>query len=365
MSRVLSAHRVIATSLLLTVFHLLGGSAHAQATNATKVLIVGTTVAPPFSMKSDDGVWEGLTIDLWRNVAAKLGLRYELREMQHIPLLHAVANGEVDIAVAGLTITAERERVLDFTHAFYSSGLGIAVGSHFGHRRWRPVFDALFSTGFLRALIALAALLLMAGLAVWVFEGKRNPSEFGGSRTRGLGSGLWWAAVTVTGVGYGDKVPRTFGGRIVALICILTGIVIISSFTATIASLLTVSHFQSMIRGTEDLRKFRVGTVQGTTSEQYLRTAHVPARLYPSARDCLEAVARGEIDAFIFDEPILRHLAATMDGKVQVLPATLERQDYGLALPINSPFLRPIDIALLDEISSPQWPTIQRRYLGD
>jgi len=316
-------------------------------------------------MKSDDGVWEGLTIELWRNIATKLGLKYELREMEYVSLLHAVANGEVDVAASGLTITAEREHTIDFTHAFYSSNLGIAVGNRFAHRRWRPVFDALFSTGFLRALLALIVLLFAAGLAVWVFEWKRNPNEFGGSRARGLGSGLWWAAVTVTGVGYGDKVPRTLGGRIVALVCILIGIVIISSFTATIASLLTVGHFQSVIHGPEDLRKFRVGTMQATTSEQYLRAVHVSARLYPSAHECLQAVAHGDIDVFVFDEPILKHLANTMDGKVQVLSTTLARQDYGFALPINSPLLRSIDIALLEEISSPTWSSLEHHYLGN
>jgi len=365
MSRSHRTHSVIFASLLLPAFHLLCGSAHAQAPNVTNVIIVGTTVAPPFSMKNEDGTWEGLAIDLWRDIASKLGVKYEFREMQHVPLLHAVAAGEVDVAVAGLTITGDRERLFDFTHSFYSSGLGVGVGNRLGGRHWRPVLDALFSTGFLRASIALVVLLVIAGAMVWTLERKFNPNEFGGSRAKGFGSGIWWAAVTVTGIGYGDKVPRTVGGRIVALICVLVGIVIISIFTGTVASLLTVSRFQSIIRGPEDLRRFHIGTVPGTTSEDYLRSMHIPARLYPSASDCLQAVARGEIDAFVFDEPILKYLAPTMHGEIEVLPSIFDRQDYGIAFPRNSSLLQPIDIALLDEISSPGWLTIQRRYLGN
>jgi polar amino acid transport system substrate-binding protein len=356
---------VIIASLLLAACHLLCPSTHAQVPNATNVLVVGTAVAPPFTIKNEDGSWEGLEIDLWRDIAAKLDLKYDFREMQLVPLLRAVADGEVDVALGGLTVTGDRERLFDFTHSFYSSGLGVAVGSRFGRRHLRPVVDALFSTGFLQVLIALVVLLVIAGSLVWVFEREFNPNEFGGKHTRGIGSGIWWAAVTVTGVGYGDKVPRTVGGRIVALICVFVGIVIVSIFTGTVASLITLSRFQTIVHGPEDLRKFRVGTVRGTTSEDYLRSIHVQARLYPSAKNCLQAVAHGEIDAVVFDEPVLKYLAPTMDGEVRVLPNIFDRQNYGIALPRGSSLLRLIDIALLDEISSPVWLTTQRRYLGN
>ncbi|MEI8340655.1 MAG: transporter substrate-binding domain-containing protein [Verrucomicrobiota bacterium] len=342
-------------------------SAPAQNANPPRVLIVGTTEAPPFSMKTSDGAWEGLGIDLWRDIAAKLDLKYEIHEMDFSSLMQAVAKGNVDVAVSGITITGERARLFDFTHAIHASGLAVAVGNKSLTRRhyFQTVLEAFSTTGFLHAVLALIGVLLLAGLIVWLFERQHNPGEFGGGSAKGFGSGLWWAAVTVLGVGYGDKVPRTMGGRIVSLICMLAGIVIISSLTATIASLLTVSHFESIIHGTEDLSKFRNGTVPGTTSEAYLRARHIEPRLYPTAQDCLQALARGQIDAFVFDEPILKYLAATMNGQVQVLPVILERQDYGIALPLNSPLLRSVDIALLDETSDYAWQTIRRRYLGE
>jgi ABC-type amino acid transport substrate-binding protein len=352
--------------VVTTALTLLVGSAPAQNADRTHVLVVGTTASPPFSMKKDDGTWEGLEIDLWRDIAAKLGLQYEIREMDFGSLMQAVTTSNVDVAVGGITITGERERVFDFTHAFYASGLAIAVGSkNLSRRHYQSLLEAFSTTGFLHAVLALVGVLLVAGIIVWLFERRRNPGEFGGGPAKGLGSGLWWAAVTVTGVGYGDKVPRTMGGRTVALICMLAGIVIISSLTAMIASLLTVSHLESMIRGPEDLSKFHIGTVPGTTSEAYLHARHIEPRLYPTAPDCLRALASGQIDAFVFDEPILKHLAATMDGQVQVLPVILERQNYGIAVPLNSPLLRSVDIALIDETSGGAWQTIRRRYLGE
>ena len=52
---------------------------------------------------------------------------FELREMELAGLVEAIAKGEVDAGVAALTVTQEREKAVDFTHRFYSSGLGIAV----------------------------------------------------------------------------------------------------------------------------------------------------------------------------------------------------------------------------------------------
>jgi voltage-gated potassium channel len=51
-----------------------------------------------------------------------------------------------------------------------------------------------------------------------------------------IGLGVWWAVTTVTTVGYGDVVPTTVGGRIVASLLMVVGIGFISILTATIAS---------------------------------------------------------------------------------------------------------------------------------
>ena len=344
----------------------LAASAGAQNVTPARPLIVGTSAAPPFSMKKADGTWEGLEIDLWRDIAAKLGVKYEIRELEFGALLQAVTSSNVDVAVGGITITGERERVLDFTHAIHAAGIGVAVGSkNLSRRHYQSILEAFSSTGFLQVMAALAGVLFTAAIVVWLFERRRNPNEFGGGSAAGLGSGLWWAAVTVTGIGYGDKVPRTIGGRVSAFLCTLAGIIVISGLTATIASLMTISHLESMIRGPEDLPKFRLGTVPGTTSEAYLHARHLAPRLYPTELDCLRALARGQIEAVVFDEPILKYLAATMNGQIQVLPVILERQAYGFALPLNSSWLRSIDIALLDETAGDTWQTIRRRYLGE
>ena len=262
-------------------------------------------------------------------------------------------------------MTAERERDFDFSHAFYTSGLGIAVQR--GEGRWRAALLQLFSWQFLQAAAALAIVLLAAGFAVWLFERRRNPQQFGGGVVRGVASGFWWSAVTMTTVGYGDKAPVTAGGRFVALLWMFASIITISGFTAAIASTLTVSRLESSIQDPGDLANVRVATVPGSTSAAYLRHHDIRAHRYADIDAALQAVASGAADAVVYDEPILRwDIARESNDALRVLPFTLERQEYAIALPEKSTLAEPINQALLAIVQSDGWKRIVGTYLqGD
>ena len=267
-------------------------------------LIVGTKEAPPFSMKSEDGTWKGISIDLWRKIANEMKLEFEFQEHDIKGLIDGIVDGALDVAVAALTITRDRERSFDFSHPFHSTGLSIATLSKYGNP-WIAVFKRFFSTAFMGIVASLVFLLLIVGLFLWWFERKKNPEQFGGKAIKGIGSGFWWSAVTMTTVGYGDKAPVTFWGRILAIIWMFAGI--ISSFTAAITSALTVGHLESIINGPEDLPKVRVGTVVNSTSEVFLREKSLSYSKYNTLFEGLQDVADGKIDAVVYDAPILRY----------------------------------------------------------
>lgn len=80
------------------------------------------------------------------------------------------------------------------------------------------------------------------------------------------GDALWWAVVTVTTVGYGDKIPMTGAGRVLATGLMLTGIGLVGALTATIASLFVQQqHTQELAEIKAQLREIRSLVAPATT----------------------------------------------------------------------------------------------------
>jgi ABC-type amino acid transport substrate-binding protein len=310
-----------------------------------RVLKVATKPAPPFSVKQADGTWTGKSIELWRDIADELGLRYELHETDLDGMLAGVADGRYDAGVAAITVTSAREEILDFTAPFHTTGLAIAVHAEEAST-WRSILAVLGSRAFLELVLGLGLLFFVVGGLMWAIERRANP-QFGEGPVQGVGNGYWWTVVTMTTVGYGDKTPRTVLGRLLALGWMMLSVVIISSVTATIASNLTIEQLEAKISEPADLSRFEVGTVVATTSESYLRAAHLDFRTYPDAAEGLADLANGEIEAFVYDEPLLRPVVeAEYEDVLRVLPNTFQRQDYAIALPPGSELREPINRVL-------------------
>ncbi len=340
-------------SLIASVF-VLATQLIVVAASAQQPLVVATKDAPPFVLKGPDGRFSGPAIELWERAADAMGLAYEYRELPLDGLLAAVESGEANVGVGALTVTAERERRFDFTHPYHSTGLGIAARDVEGVGVL-SVLRRLFSAEFLAALGALALVLFITGAAVWLLERKRNPEQFGGNTATGLGSGLWWSAVTMTTVGYGDKAPITFGGRMVALVWMFAAVITISGFTAGIASSLTSEQLTS-VSGPADLDTARVGTVTGSSSADYLRARGTKGRAFADLQAALDALRKGDLDAVVYDLPLLAWwLEQDPDSGLRLLPHTLTRQDYAFALPAGSELRERLNREILTLTSTPQW----------
>ncbi len=323
---------------------------------------IATREAPPFAMKDDDGRWQGLAIELWRAVAEENGYDYTLVETDLPDMIGGVASGEYDASVGALTITQAREEDVDFSHPFYATGFGIAVRKE--PASYFSLIGKFFSWDFMKTLAVLVAMLTVVGVLFWLAERKRNSDEFA-SDAKGIGSGFWFAAVTMTTVGYGDKAPRTPAGKIVALIWMFTALLIISTITGMIASSLTADRLEGAVTGPGDLNGVRVGTISDSAGEEWLARDGIRSTGFSKVSDGLAALGAGEIDAFVHDDPLLRYSVGRGElGDLRVLPGSFGRQDYGIALPEDSPLREDVNIALLRHIESDDWLAHITRQLG-
>ena len=344
----------LAALAMLLMASLFSTPVAAQDNTSAGELVVATREAPPFAMRSPDGEWRGLAIELWDRVADDKGYAYRLEEASLADMIDGVEDGRFDASVGALTITSQREERVDFTHPFTTTGFGIAV--HRSPSSWVALLGNFFTWQFFEAIALLCAMLLIVGFLFWLAERKANSDEFPTDARKGVGSGFWFSAVTMTTVGYGDKAPRTVAGKIVALVWMFTAILIISTFTGMIASSLTADRLSGSVTGPGDLPGVSVGSIEGSASDEWLRSEGAAFRAFEDISSGLTALRDGKIEAFVYDAPLLRYrVHRSFRSDLRVLPAAYGRQDYGFALPQGSPLREDIDVTLLRVIDSDQW----------
>ncbi len=313
-------------------------------------------------MRADDGtgggtgggVQEGIAVDLWRLIAEELRLPYDYVEVARDGAARALASGAADLVLA-VDATAGLEAEADLTQPFYSATLGVAANRS---SRMLTVLRGFASWRFLRIVLALSALLLAVGATIWLLERRRNEGQFDRSPLRGLGDGFWWAGVTLTTIGYGDKAPITVLGRAVAMVWMLVGLAVSAALTAAVVTIADVGDEAS-----EDLAGRTVATVEGSTAVAYLERAGADARLYPDAAEALRALEDDEVEAVAMPAPTLRQAVADAGGTRRVRTTRLDPHSVTIALPEGSELREPIDRVLLRLLESEAGRGVIDRYL--
>lgn len=329
-------------------------------------LTVATKIAPPFAIETRDGRWTGLAIELLEAIAHDLNRDITWKKVATSDdLVQAVANGEAGMGVAAVSITGEREKTVDFSHAYYDSGLAIAVANNRGSGFW-DVMRALTSAPFLTTVSMLTLLLFVTGGIIWFVEKGRNAEQFPKEPVDGIANGFWWSAVTMTTVGYGDKAPITPLGRAIAVVWMFAALILTAVFTAQLTTALTLEGISGPVSGSKDLPNARIGIVAKSATRDYFNERFMATRGYDDVAAGLTALENGDIDAFVHDEPLLRYsILKEHAGRVRLLEEVFEPQSYGIVLPSGSNLREPVNQALLAIQETTRWRDIRRQYLGE
>ncbi|MFO8148310.1 MAG: transporter substrate-binding domain-containing protein [Bacteroidota bacterium] len=331
-----------------------------QSPGINSKLVIGITETPPFVVQKGSD-FSGLSIASWELVNETLEREYEYKTYPSlIRLMEAVENNEVDLSINPVTVTNPRMKRLDFSQPYFISYTGIAKKSE--TMIWSYLAN-MFSWNFLSAILILLSVILLFGFLVWLFERKKNKEEFG-SGIKGIFQGFWWSAVTMTTVGYGDKSPRTFGGRFIGLIWMFMAIIMISSLTAGIASSLTVQNISDEINTIQDLDNFEVITVSGSSAQELLNQYNIRNEEVANEREGIQKIMDKESALFVYDQPILNYEIdrRKLNDELEVLQKTLKRDYYSYSFPKGSILINEINPVLIATLKTMEWNNLIENY---
>ena len=321
---------------------------------------VGVIDDPPFAMTGEGGPMQGIAVDFFRLAAEALGRPYEFVPLGPGETLDRLSDGTVQV-VLPVNASPALEDAADLTHPVYTATLGIASEQE---SRILGVLRGLASWQFLRTVFALSILLLAVGAVVWAIERRSNDKQFSPNPVRGLGDGFWWAGVTLTTIGYGDKAPATAAGRAVAMVWMLVGLAVSAALTATMVTLAGVEGGGGL-RLSEAVQDRRVVAVEEGAALAFLERVGASAALRPSAADAVAAVEEGEFDAAIAAAPSLRWAMDRSGSNLRLSVTPSDPVLIAFALREGDPLREDLNRALLAAIASEAGQTIVRQHVPD
>lgn len=344
---------------------LLIGSGGAFAAEPGSALRVGIRDVRPFIFQNSDQPPHGYAIDLWEALAYELGCEFSFVPSDGIAsTLQDMQDQKLDIAIGAITITEAREQRFDFSYSYFHTGLGILVpvGSDFSLTTF---FSTFFTADRMRKIGMFFLFLLCSAHVIWLAERRRSYS-FHRNYFPGIFEGIYWSIVTASTVGYGDYIPKSKTGKMLAVLIIFVSLPLFAVFVADTSSFFTLHKLRSYIEGPQDLDGKRVGVVRSSTSEEYMEHQRLAvAETYPGALDMFKALDEGYLNAVVHDLPTLQYYAGNEgQGRVQVVGRMFGKQDYAFLLPEGSKLKESVDRALLKLIENGTIATIHSKWFG-
>ncbi len=336
-------------------------------------LKVSTRNIEPFSfIKNDQRT--GYSIELWETIAKELGISNDYQvEGSAKQMIKAVETGKAEIAVGALSITSEREKIVDFSQPFFESGLQVLVRKNPGGT---SSILAAISTNLLNWRVASGlgiALAVMFGVShlVWKYEHPVNEEMWPRSYWEGMAESFWWTISIFLVGGADNKGPIGKGGRIVATLWMFASVIAVSLLTASLSAVLTVNSLPGEINGPDDLYGRSVGTVGGSVAESWLSKQASPSgekidiKAYPDVKGSIDALKKGTVKAVVYDSPILDYqIHRFKEDDFELVGPLFDKGSYGFAVKRESPLREQINQVMLKLNENGTMDQLKTKWFG-
>jgi len=345
---------------LIVFFSLILGLAN-EVKSTEKVLTVDVEITAPCVMHFNS-TYTGFDIELWEEIAQELDLAFTYNETDLKGIFSDLVEGKADVAFSCITVTEEREKNVDFSHHYLDSGLRILVLNKTKFSLAESV-KSFYSPKVVNTLTYIGLFIIICGHVFWWVE--RGHKYISTKYLPGIFQAYWYVLVTMTTVGYGDIVPRSWFGRVMAFLVMIIGIGIFGWTIAQLSSAITLQKLHSDITDHLDLRNRLVATVEGTTSVTALEkigAVVVPAK---SIDQAYQILLKEEVNAVVFDSPTILYYARNEGaGKVSVVGPLFDIQYYGFLFPQGSELREPVNRALLKLRTNGIYDKLHSKWFG-
>lgn len=340
----------------------------AQSAENQPKLRVGVAGEPPGVIVRDhqsDSAVTGISVEMWEQLAIALGLNYEIIYNHSIVnTLNQLAEKKIDIAIGGITTTAQNISRFDFTQPVHQDKLSILVPIH-APTPWSMIRPFL-RWAFLSSVILIWLCLFTVGNLLWLAERHDNSEQFPKSYLPGVREGMWCALTTFSTVGYGDRYPITHLGRFIAGSWMIISLAVVATLIGGVASTLALAFSAQpyqKIRNTDDLKGVRLAVISGSTAVQWGQYYQARIVNVEEIDQGIKLLESNQVDGVLYSRLVLEHyLNENPQAPYQILGVDVGTQNYSIALTPNHPLTQKLNEQLLSIEMQLKFKEIQENW---
>jgi len=324
---------------------------------------VGVYISDPFVIKDGD-TFNGMAVDLWRDIGARLGLVSQFVEYpNYTELVKAVSENQVDVAVSNITITEKRAEIVDFTHPWFDAGLRIMVHREAGNS-WEDLIGDLENAGHLATYAWIGIVILIATILLTFFDRRFDPN-FPRRWLEGIAESFYHVVSLATSGKSSRKNLFGWLGRIWQAFWLVFGIAVVAYVTSSVTSVMTVAHISNNINNLADLQNKTVGVRTGSIAQQLLQARSISTVNFDHLPEAVKALTDDEISAIVGDSPVLEYYTHKYASEpVEIVGNIFSPDKYGFAFPRHSDLVKPASIAIISLQESEELANLKTKYFG-